>query len=301
MQDAFRPTKIVGKKRRCAEDEPGPAKQGQARRHVTPGAAARFKRLKPPGIAGLSLPVNRLIEVLDHASVLALLQTVMAHHPEIVPTVTKVAPKSSVADTIELIQQKAARIKAALPYRCDMESDYSYIRVKPHLTEFLACISDFVLDLLPPMDSPLHRACVVLDAIATAVHELPNFSNKEFQYTRSMAYEQLATLWLAVLNHHKSPEDPESAGEEACAASPSLEKSIDWLKTIEEMHLLQQVERHNDVSGGKFAALVDFVRAELDSFAQLNHGFSNSNTGSIFLDLISVDYSGFSISARTSH
>ncbi|KAJ8140163.1 hypothetical protein OY671_006642 [Metschnikowia pulcherrima] len=292
--------KAMNRKRRNQEDDVLPPRQAHshvARKHV---AAGRFKRTKTPSISGQSLPVNRLIEVLDHSSLSALLQTVMTHHPEIVQTVSKLAPKPSVSDTIELIKQKAQSVKANLPYRCDIESDYSYIRVKPHLTELLGCISDFVLDLLPPMESSLQNACIIFDMITTVIHELPNFSNREFQYTKTMAYEQIANSWLTVLNHHKCTEESEPTSDEN-AAGPNIEKSIEWLKSIEEMHLLEQVEKHNDASGNKYSALVEFVRAELDSFAQINNSMSNSNTGSIFSDLITVDYSGFSIPARTSH
>lgn len=292
--------KAMNRKRRSQEEDSVSQRQTHGQMSRKLAYASRYKRTKTPSVSGQNLPVNRLIEVLDHASLLALLQTVMTHHPEIVQTVSKLAPKPSVNDTIELIKQKAQEVKANLPYRCDIESDYSYIRVKPHLTEFLSCISDFVLDLLPPMESSLQNACIIFDMITTMIHELPNFSNKEFQYTKTMAYEQIANLWLTVLNHHKCP-DEESAGDETSAAGPNIEKSIEWLKTIEEMKLLQQVEKHNEVSDNKFVSLVEFVRAELDSFAQINNSVSNSNTGSIFLDLITVDYSGFSIPARTSH
>ncbi|GEQ70515.1 hypothetical protein JCM33374_g4193 [Metschnikowia sp. JCM 33374] len=291
--------KAMNRKRRNQEDETMPQRHTPSQMARKHSAVNRFKRTKTPTISGQSLPVNRLIEVLDHASLSALLQTVMIHHPEIVQTVSKLAPKPSVNDTIELIKQKANAVKANLPYRCDIESDYSYIRVKAHLTEFLGCISDFVLDLLPPMESSLQNACIIFDMITTMIHELPNFTNKEFQYTKNMAYEQIANSWLTVLNHHKCTEEPESAGEDTSAAGPNIEKSIEWLKTIEEMHLLEQVEKHNELSGTKFNSLVEFVRSELDSFAQINNSFSN--TGSIFQDFITVDYSGFSIPARTSH
>lgn len=292
-------SKTVGRKRRILEEDYGSQRQPQVHVARKTGQNFRHKRTKTPSIAGQSLPVTRLIEVLDHASLLNLLQTVMIHHPEIVQTVSKLAPKPSVNDTIELIKQKAGLVRARLPYRCETESDYSYIRVKPHLTELLDCISDFVLDLLPPMESSLHNSCIIFDTITTIIHELPNFSNKEFQYTKNMAYEQIANLWLTVLNHHKCSEEPESPSDDS--NSHNKEKSIEWLKTIEEMHLLQQVESHNEASGSKFNSLVEFVKSELDSFSQINNSLSNSNTGSIFLDLITVDYSGFSIPARTSH
>lgn len=290
--------RALSRKRRSQEEDPSSPRSG-----TTPipnrkaAQLSRFKKIRTPRVRGQSLPVLRLLEVLDQEALKGLLQTVMTHHPEIVQTVVQVAPKPSAAEAVDLIRQKAAALKAHLPYKCDVESDYSYIRVKPYLTELFSCMSDFILAILPPMESFLQTSITTMDSVLVTIHELPDFSNKEFQYTKTMAFEQIAELWLTLLKHHRGElvEDAEDA------ATPHVVNAIEWAKTIEEMRVLELAEKHNELSGGKLQSVVDYVRAELDAFEQHNHALPSVNASTIFGDLITMDYSNYSMSARTSH
>lgn len=259
-----------------------------------------FKRARTPTIYGKNLPVTRLVEVMDHSQLKSVVDIVMAQHPEVVHTIHKSAVKPSTESIVELIKQKSALIVDHLPYKCDVGSDYSYIRVKPYLTEFLDCISDFILNLLPPMEIVLANSCYILDVITTLIHELPCFSNSEFQYTKTIAYQQLANLWLIVLSHTQSDDGELTLEDTALGLS---EPSLEWLKTVESMKLLERMEKHNEASGGKFSAVVDHIRSELGAQAQLNASCSPEAVapqGSIFNDLITVDYSNYSITAHAS-
>lgn len=260
----------------------------------------RAKRSRTPKILGLSLPVGRLIEVLDHKSLQDLLQAVVSTHPEVAQTISKLAPRPTVKESVDLMKQKAENIIAHLPYKCDMESDYSYIRIKPYLTEFLHTLSDFILNLLPPMQLSLSNACQMLDVITCMIHDLPNFTNNEFQYTKATAYEQIANLWFIVLVHHNGDECAEPSFDDPNAAvAHNVETLIEFAKTIEELDMQKQLEKHNEISRGKFSKVVDYVKAGLEAYEQIHHSLNGS--GSIINDLITVDYSNYSISARTSH
>ncbi|SGZ49474.1 CIC11C00000000313 [Sungouiella intermedia] len=257
----------------------------------------RAKRLRTPKIAGLSLPVSRMIEVLDHKSLQELLQAVVNTHPEVAQTISKIAPRPTLKEAVDLMKLKADDIIAHLPYKCDTESDYSYIRIKPYLTEFLHTLSDFILNLLPPMELNLLHACQTLDVITCLMHNLPNFTNNEFQYTRATAYEQIANLWFIVLAHHNGDDAAEPT--EDANALHNVESLIEFAKTLEELDLVKKLEKHNEISHGKFQKVEDYVKAALDAYEQMNRSLNGS--GSIFNDLITVDYSNYSISARTSH
>lgn len=298
-------SKTGGKRRRGRDDEylsqPRQLVEHQRNKPKTL-QERRIKRARTPLISGQSLPVNRLVELLDQSQLRNILEAVMAQHPEVALTVQKCATKPTPEAVIVLIQEKAAQIAAHLPYKCDVESDYSYIRVKPFLTEFLDCISDFILDLLPPMESVLSSSCFILHTITTLLHELPNFSNNEYQYTKAIAYQQLATLWLTLLSRHQRIEDRESEDANALSAN-SPEPPLEWLKTVENMKLLEHLEKHNEASEGKFAAVVEFLRVELGNHPQLAISCSPEAVapqGSIFNDLITVDYSNYSIATNTS-
>lgn len=283
------------RKRKIVDDEVAPKSPRHNRKYFQ---STRLKRTKTPRILGQSLPVNRLIEVLDHQALQNLLQAVVNHHPEVASTISKIAPRPSASDAITLMQAKFDSILHHLPYKCDVESDYSYIRIKSHLTEFLNCLSDFILNLLPPMESNLPNACTVLDKITNMIHDLPNFSNNEFQYTKAMAYEQIANSWLIVLMHKADEAAPDAVCDDS-GVSGNVESSLELIKTIEELDLQNKIEKHNEVCMGKFSMVADFIKAELDAYEQINHRINSG--GSILSDFITVDYSNYSIAARTSH
>lgn len=297
--------KSSGKRRRGRDDDylSQPRQLGEHQRNKSKVLQERrVKRARIPLISGQRLPVNRLVELLDQSQLKHILEAVMAQHPEVAQTIQKCATKPSPDAILDLIKEKAAQIAAHLPYKCDVESDYSYIRVKPFLTEFLDCISDFILDLLPPIESVFSTSCFILHTITTLIHELPNFSNNEFQYTRAIAYQQLANLWLTLLSRHQSFEEREFEDVNSLSAN-TPEPSLEWLKTVESMKLLEHLEKHNEATEGKFAAVVDFLKAELGNHAQLAISCSPEAVapqGSIFNDLITVDYSNYSIATNTS-
>lgn len=259
----------------------------------------KLKRTKTPKIYGLALPVNRLIETLDKESLLALLQQIVNHHPEVTTTIIRVAPKATLEDSVVLMKEKFQSIIDHLPYKCDIESDYSYIRVKAHLTEFLNCLSDFILTLLPPMDAGLANACAMLDVITNMIHDLPNFTNNEFQYTKSTAYEQIANLWLIIFTSQASRDDDSDA---VCddLSSLNMERIFEFVKTLREHDIQKKIEKHNEITLGKFTAVLDLLKSELEAYEKVSHSLNN-NGRSLLSDMISVDYSNYSISARTSH
>lgn len=260
---------------------------------------SRLKKSKTPRILGQHLPVNRLIEVLDKDALQELLQRVVSLHPETGPTVFRIAPKSSEESAVNLMKSKYNKILEHLPYKCDIESDYSYIRIKSHLTEFLNCLSDFILTLLPPMDASLVHACTMLDVITNMIHELPNFTNNEFQYTRNTAYEQIANLWLIVLTTAASKIDEAEpvCDEASICVNP---RTVEFIKTLQEFNLLEKLSKHDALSMGKYNSVIEFVKSETEAFENVHHSLNN-NSRPLLSDLISVDYSNYSIAAHTSH
>lgn len=303
--------KVTKRKRRIEEPQIIPQRQGVSKPQFNNAQmhqnntynqpSFRLKRSRTPRICGSGLPVNRLIETLDKESLQALLQQLVTHHPETTVTINKLSPKASLEDSVKLMKSKFQSIIDHLPYKCDIESDYSYIRVKAHLTEFLNCLSDFILTLLPPMDAGLENACAILNVITNMIHELPNFSNNEFQYTKSTAYEQIANLWLIVLTSQASRDDEsEAVCDDAAVSSLNVEKTCEFVKTLKEHDLQVKMEKHNEISYGKFSAVVDFIKAEFEAYEKINHSLSN-NGRSLLSDMISVDYSNYLTTARTGH
>lgn len=304
---------MSGKKRRYSEEQESKVVKPTSNRkqYAHPSTQYKHKKSRTPKISGQKLPMNRLIEALDHAALQKLLETLMNEHPEISHTIDRISPKPTLMDSIELIKQKFNNILQHMPYKCDMESDYSYLRIKPHLNEFLNCLSDFILNFLPPVEMNTLNSLKFLDEVTDLIHTLPNFSNSEFQYTKLMAYEQISNTWLIVLNNKMHPDDASinnnstNSGEAPSSSSSpgpvqfNMENSAQLIKIIEELNLQQKLTKHDSMSMGKFKVVIEFVNAEIESYENFNHTITNN--GGILNDLITVDYSNFSITARTSH
>lgn len=245
------------------------------KRHAD-NARARHKKLRTPLLCGQRLPAHQLVQALSHGQLQQLVQRLVAHHPETAHTLMRLAPQPLADDLGAVLERGLKAVFAHLPYKCDVESDYSYARTKPHLTLFLHTLLDVVLLVLPPALHDVRTACVLLDRITHMVHELPNFANVEFQYTRSTAYEQLASAWLVALQRDEH-------------------ERAQLVHILQLLQVAEMVDRHNAVAQGKFDAVAEAVRAELEAFEQLQ-------THKVSLgDLITVDYSNYSLSARELH
>lgn len=294
----------ISKKRRHHDEESKSKSTNTHRKHLHSSSASFTKHKKPKTlkILGSPLPVSRLIEALDHKGLQNLLDTLVKTDPEIALTVQKLSIKPTIKNSIELIKEKFENIHSHFPYKCDTESDYSYLRIKPHLSEFLNCASDFILNILPPIETNISVSIEVLDTITNLIHDLPHFSNNEFQYTKSMAYEQIANTWLIVLSQRLQDDTNSQVYEESGElASSNYESSVEIVKIIEELNLQHVLDTHNEKSMGKFKMVIDFMKSELDNYEQINQSLNNGGSPNLINDLITVDYSNFSLSARTSH
>lgn len=272
------------RKRRFDDDAPKPQKLGP-RTVATP--SSRYKRTKTPRITGQNLPIPRLIEVLDRKSLQSLLDNLVQTHPEVAETIQKLSPKPSAKDSLALVKEKFTCITHHLPYKCDVESDYLYVRVKLYLHEFLDCVSDFILNVLPPIETNISNSIQFLDSITSMIHQLPNFSNSEFQYTKNMAYNQIANTWLIVLSQRYQDDEE------------NLESTVELIKVIEDLNLQHRLQHHNQRSSDKFKVVSDFVAAEVANYDKITQSMSSQPL--LLSDLITVDYSNYSLSARTSH
>ncbi|EGW30999.1 uncharacterized protein SPAPADRAFT_62896 [Spathaspora passalidarum NRRL Y-27907] len=286
------------KKRRYDDDDiPKTITTSHGRKYSIPTPISKSKRSKTPRIIGQSLPTNRLIEVLDKSNLENLLQDLLRTHPEIESSIIKLAAKPQLSNSIKLLQSKFDSILNHLPYKCDVESDYSYLRIKPHLQEFFNCLSDFILNYLPPIESSIINSLTFLQEVTNLIHNIPNFSNNEFQYTKSMAYEQIANTWLIVVSQEDDTTPVPSSTTEN-TTTPSEEEHKQIISIIKDYDLIEKLEKHNDISNSKFQMVIDYLKSELEQHELI---MSRATTTNPLSDFITVDYSNFSMMARTSH
>lgn len=295
----------ASKKRKYLDDDMTDDKQESSSRR-TAYPVSQSKRLKTPKIVGQSLPMNRLVEVLDDKSLRNLLSTLIDMHPEIANTVDKLSPRPPITSSMELLKEKFRDIINHMPYKCEVESDYSYLRIKPYFMEFLSCLSDFILNYLPPIVHNTLNSLAFLDAATTLLHELPNFESSEFQYTRSIAYERVANTWLVVVSgkiycgelvdptiSHTSTTETTLQDDGVAAA----ENSYNLVNIVNSLDLLLTLEKHNRLSEGRFTQVIDFLKSEQEQVKALESSKAGGTpTTSVLGELITVDYSNFSIS-----
>lgn len=281
-------------------------------------STTRYKRTKTVRIHGQSLPINRMLEVLDHQSLQKMLKELVTVHPEIQETVSKLSPSPVLENSVKLLQEKFDDMLAHLPYKCDTESDYSYLRVKSLLMEFFNCLSDLILAYLPPVETNMEKSLRFLHEATQLVHALPNFTNSEFQYTKSMAYEQVANTWLVVLQQDEPLTGTDLINNTTGPSHDGLPPPSDAdlasnekvIEVVEMLDLVSKLSHHDEISRGKFKHITEFIKHKQEIHDQLLHHLnSEPSSSSSFLHLpnrllnefITVDYSNYSISAKSSH
>ncbi|CAK9436118.1 uncharacterized protein LODBEIA_P06760 [Lodderomyces beijingensis] len=258
-------------------------------RSSTSNSSNSNKRIKTPKIIGHPLPTSRIIESLDKTNLQKLLLSLVDIHPELNKTIGKITPMPSTDGLLNILNQKFTQIIDSLPYKCDSTSDYSYLRVKPFLHEFLSCLEDYVLHILPHTNPhKYHRLSHALNFLHEAtsfIHKLPNFTNSEYQYIRNTTHEQLANCWLIILNQEKAVEEGE-----------------DFYKVVEELQLVAKLKMHalEEAGGEKFKKVLECVELKLfqaeELFKEQANGDMSGNYGNRRLnELITVDYSQYSL------
>lgn len=269
----------------------------ESEKYKAPRISTINKRAKHPIIRGERLPINRLIETLNRHSVNNLLADLVKIHPEIVKTIHDIQPKVEVQDAMTIIQSKFDAISENLPYKGDIENDYSYLRIKPFLNEFLNCLSDYILNYLPPIETNFLNSLTFLDFVTNMIIKLPHFTNNEYKYIKTKCYEQVSNTWIIILNNlvedtASNEEDHENESEEDDIDPEVL---FNLMKIINDLGLKQKLQMYNELSENKFERVMNYIDHKCDLFNQ------NNNVDNGLRDLISVDYSNYSLTANTSN
>ncbi|KAK8005462.1 tetracenomycin polyketide synthesis O-methyltransferase TcmP [Apiospora arundinis] len=111
------------------------------------------KKSRANEIAGRPLTLPRLLETLDAASLRMVLQKICERQPEIGEEVVKGAPKPSVQNALQVLEEYQEKMRAAFPYG-NSSSDYVYNRVKAPMAALMDALADFTPQYLPPERDP---------------------------------------------------------------------------------------------------------------------------------------------------
>lgn len=263
-------------KRKLHDDEDSPIQKRDVKKNdkfrVTKKEISH-KRIKPvQTILGQPLPTNRIVEVLEKKNLQILLNNLISLHPEITNDVYNCAPKPTVSDSVKILSLKIENIISSLPYKVDPTSEYSYLRVKPLIEDFLSALSDYTLNFLPPVESLPANSLEFLDDATNLLHKLPDFEKSSNNYFKNLAYEQLSHTWCICLKEFIKSSNSTTG----CHASLLLLINNNWDSKL---------KKHNELSNNKLTSVVEFFRDEMswlnDEFESENAKFSNLKNFSI--------------------
>lgn len=227
-------------KRRFAGEE---AASGGSRTYNNRPRAVAKRRTAVSGIQGQPLPLSRALELMDRTQLQSTLLELVKLHPEIQSTFMALQPPSRGLDQyVTLLRGKLEQVYANLPYSRLRDrlpddtgeglNDYTFVRVKSFLLEFLNCLVDCLLESIPPqVQNPLH-SLKLLDTATGLLSQLPHFSTASNNYYKNVCYEQVAEIWSTVIR--QATQDISFLG--------ATSTVLDWLQIL---------QKHNEKSQGK--------------------------------------------------
>ncbi len=121
-------------------------------------------------------------------------------------------------------------------------SDYSYNRVRHHLTALLDALGDFTPQFLPPVESQSSTSLTYLDGAMNIIHELPRWDSSSHNLAKENAYEEIARAWVCVIR-------------EAAKKGGGIQLQYGGWD--------EKLRRHDELAGGRLAEAVNELRQSL--------------------------------------
>ena len=165
-------------------------------------------------IKGQPLPLERSLELADKQQLQKIIQELLLLTPETTQLINSRLSQLPVtkADLLESLEKKLDRVRQNIPYNraysnnlTDKLDDYAFDRLKPFVLEFLNCLIDYTLNIIPPRDvnnsNNLHDALAFVDRCTEMVLLLPRFELPSNNYYYDKCLEQLSYIWCTLIQH----------------------------------------------------------------------------------------------------
>ncbi|KAK9456201.1 Cut8 six-helix bundle-domain-containing protein [Dipodascopsis uninucleata] len=197
-------------------------------------------------IIGRRLPLSRQLEFLDVRTLKMLICNLAEKHPYLTEEISHMAPTPNVSSSLDLLSKHLDRIESAFPYKGDQTGDYAYLRVRPHITEFLDAVSDYTPNFLPPEEQQAGNSLQFLDGVTSLVHKLPSWRTESNNSMKHTAYDELARAW-------------------SLAVREALKRANGIV--LEYGGWREKLAKHNEMAEGRLQSAVDVIEEGLG-----NHG-----------------------------
>lgn len=188
-----------------------------------------IKRTRP-NLTGKPLSVSRLLETLDTESLRNVLRSLSDRHSELKEEIVELSPTPSIASTLQVLRDYQNTLRSSFPLGPNPGSDYSYDRVKQHLSNLLDAMSDFTPHFLPPNEPQSSTSLNYLDGITQIIHDLPQWDSPQHNLAKQNAYDEISQAWICVIR-------------EASKRGGGIQ--------LRYGHWDEKLHRHNEISGGR--------------------------------------------------
>ncbi|CAN6636539.1 hypothetical protein TRVA0_016S00122 [Trichomonascus vanleenenianus] len=200
------------------------------------------KRVRTHNPGGRNLPILRVVETLDRRGLQNLIEAICQSHPHLADEISSLAPRVTVTSALENLKKHLESVFAALPYKGDQRNDYAYLRVRPHIEEFLSALGDYTSHFLPPNELQASNTLAFLDGATALLNKLPVWTSALNNQPTNRAYDGISAAW-------------ETAITEASKRANGLGLAHGGWES--------KLYKHNDASGNRLAGPLSCINEEL--------------------------------------
>ncbi|KAK5171266.1 Tethering factor for nuclear proteasome sts1 [Saxophila tyrrhenica] len=206
--DSFSPPQSMSGRKRKASEEPdndrmstSPSASPSVPNRALPSSSTHrsIKRTRTGNAVGRPLPLPRLLQTLSGDELRQLLQNICDQHPELQRELITKAPRPSIESTLSVLSTYEDDFRKAFPLGNRPTSDYTYNRVRQHLSALIEALKDFTPHFLPPQETQTALSFNYLDGVTNMIHRLPDWDTFQHQRHKNDAYDELSKAWALVI------------------------------------------------------------------------------------------------------
>ncbi|AWU74226.1 hypothetical protein CAS74_004199 [Pichia kudriavzevii] len=217
-------------------------------------------------IFGQKLSLSRLIETLDKEKLQNLVKNLINDNPELTDKIIESSPIITIDDALNELERKLDMILANIPYKVDITSDYSFLRVKTLVNDFFHSLSDYSLSFLPPVETDFTVSIKFLKRFLLEIfHNLPDFSAVEYKYYRNLTIEKFNLILENSITNYLN------------------EKKQNLLLLINE-NWLDEFKQINELNNNSFMKIQLLLESEIDNYYNSGSLILNTEVSSAILD-----------------
>ncbi|KAG0657551.1 Tethering factor for nuclear proteasome sts1 [Maudiozyma exigua] len=178
----------------------------QANKSSTCGSASTYIAM----IEGQSLPLERSLDLMDKSQLQNVIMDLLQIHPQVAQHLQSSLSQYSFTNERRLVSLKLKfqEIYSSIPYNKQYTDngitrldDYAFGRLNPLILEFLNCLTDYILNTIPPRSTNLQESIIFLQECTQMVCQLPRFSLPSNNYYYDKCLEQLSHIWCTLIQH----------------------------------------------------------------------------------------------------